>query len=442
MIGKPGDVLYFYGGQLYGIDEYGNDISPQLQSSQLAHIDHVPYIHLNGKVVHISKTQGDIHKSVILKQMNQNVAKLSLTSKNHVSGELLPPFSTNFKDYFELWGYQNYGMARLLTREEATKYTNISQSQFTDAALYMEIIHHPTICHPKIERDYLGRLYPSVGASSSLLPLQERHLRTLFSNLYTARFTVKDGKVFRYGSSIKEKKYYECYPNLSGIPNGTYEFYHGKAYQIFASGITKELPKDHPLYIFNFERIQLLYNLGIEFLTFYEPKTKNQSFMPSRYVYYRHGDLYTMGNPLMHKDDATLLNFIQQEYLRQQNTPSYRPHIPFDDSGAPINQHGEIKVDFIKQYGITIPSKQYLVLGDNYAMSADSRDFGFVPEENIRGVPIFIFYPFGKRFGCPLQAHYPFFNSPRSVIWCIALIAFVLWRIHHHKHYILPVKIK
>ena len=43
--------------------------------------------------------------------------------------------------------------------------------------------------------------------------------------------------------------------------------------------------------------------------------------------------------------------------------------------------------------------KQYLALGDNSKSSADSRDWGHVPQENIVGKAVFVFYPFGKHFG-------------------------------------------
>lgn len=439
LIGKPGDILYFYGGKIYGIDENNNDISGILQPPHLSHIEHIPYIHLHGKIIQPLKATEGIYTPTILKQMNESVAKIGINTQSKVSGELLPPFNAKVTDYFDLWGFKNYGMARLLTKEEVKKYTNTPQSHLPEASLYMEIIHHPTVRYPKIERDHLGRLYPSVGISSSVLPLKEEHLKTLFSNLYTARFIVKDERVHRYGSPLKGSRYQ---PKLVGIPNGTYEFYYGKAYQVFVSGITKELPTNHPLYQFSTQRIQLFYNLGIEFATFYAPTAKEQNLLPSRYVYYRHGDLYAMGAPLMTKEDTTLLTFIQQDYLKQQNAPSYRPHLPFDDAGAPVHHDGKVNSSFIRQYGITVPPKHYLTLGDNYAMSADSRDFGFVPEENIRGVPTFIFYPFGTRFGFPIQIHYPFLNFPRSVIWCLALVAFSLWYIYYRSSYKLPIKIE
>ena len=54
-------------------------------------------------------------------------------------------------------------------------------------------------------------------------------------------------------------------------------------------------------------------------------------------------------------------------------------------------------------HGLHIPEKMYLALGDNHAMSLDSRIFGFVPEENLQGTPILLFWPPGERFGVPPQ---------------------------------------
>lgn len=47
----------------------------------------------------------------------------------------------------------------------------------------------------------------------------------------------------------------------------------------------------------------------------------------------------------------------------------------------------------------TIPEGSYVALGDNSANSADSRYWGFVPEEAVIGKAIFIYYPFTKRWG-------------------------------------------
>jgi signal peptidase I len=46
---------------------------------------------------------------------------------------------------------------------------------------------------------------------------------------------------------------------------------------------------------------------------------------------------------------------------------------------------------------VIVPPGNYFVLGDNSAESHDSRFWGHVPVRNIRGRPLFIFHPFGRR---------------------------------------------
>lgn len=46
-----------------------------------------------------------------------------------------------------------------------------------------------------------------------------------------------------------------------------------------------------------------------------------------------------------------------------------------------------------------VPANSFVALGDNSANSADSRYWGFVPQESVIGRAIFIYYPFTKRWG-------------------------------------------
>lgn len=48
---------------------------------------------------------------------------------------------------------------------------------------------------------------------------------------------------------------------------------------------------------------------------------------------------------------------------------------------------------------VTLGPKQYYAMGDNSYNSSDSRYWGPVPEENIVGRPLFIYYPFTRRWG-------------------------------------------
>ncbi len=416
LIGKPGDSLYFYGGKIYGIDKEGNDITHELQIEGLAKIDHIPFIQMEGKIEAKPSSYAGIYSPVTLLQMNQPVAKLFLNEAFKPQGEMLV---ADVKEYSELWGFKNFAMARLLTKEEA----NISNGD--EALLYLELKHSPSLSDVSFGQDPFGRLRPLLGITTSLIPLNETHLKEIFQNLYTARFVVKNGVAKRYG--IEEVNFdYPALPKLSGIPNGTYEFYEGKAYAVAFGGVLKELAADHPLYTFTPERVQLLYNLGIEFNTHYAPSSRGSNLSPNRYSYFREGNLYLMGVPILKKDEATLTKFLEKE--------KEKPH-PFIDQGAPLDKEGKLDTDYIKKYGITVPEKMYLVLGDNHAMSADSRDFGFVPEENLRGGPDFIFWPPGSRWGAPNQPAYTLFTLPRVLVWgsCgLILAAYILYRRRKH----------
>ena len=47
----------------------------------------------------------------------------------------------------------------------------------------------------------------------------------------------------------------------------------------------------------------------------------------------------------------------------------------------------------------TVPPDSYIALGDNSANSQDSRYWGTVPAQDVVGRPLFIYYPFTKRWG-------------------------------------------
>jgi signal peptidase I len=445
MIGTPGDILYFYGGQIYGIDATGRDISFPLQLDSLSSIDHIPFIDFDRKLLLPPNPVNGIYSPVYIYQMNEPVVKLYVTPSGQVHGEMVNPPQVHaqgappVEDYGDLWGFKNFGMARMLTKEQVKNLTDQNPADMPEGFLYLEIRHHPTLTGVKLIRDEMGRLRPSIGMSTSIIPLGESHLKDIFDNMYTARFEVKNGKAFRYGMDPKAAASNIFLPVLPNVPDGCYEFYEGIGYQVLWGGITKVLPDSHPLYRITPATVQLFFNLGIEWDTRFSPQVKNQRLVPARYAYFREGELFLLGVPIFLKGDLELADYLAREQARAKASNPQAPYKPFEDLGPPI-KNGTIDIDFVRQNGILVPSDMYLVLGDNHAMSADSREFGFVPQQNLRGAPSLIFWPPGNRLGFPNQPSYPFLNGPRTFVWVLAALSITLGTIYWRRRNALPLK--
>jgi signal peptidase I len=418
LMGKPGDILYFYGGQLYGINHQGKEITAFRNPEWMQSLEHIPFIRFDGHVETSGLKQG-VFNSATFFQMNKPLAKLYLSPLGTVSGELVAD-KAGISQYSDLWGMKNFAMARLLTPEEAEQFYPGSTHDIGKGILYLELSHHPNVQNATLIRDEMNRLRPDFGLHTSLLALTEEHVKQIAKSLITCRFVVDHGVAYRYGMKVKKPSTVSYLPRLPDVPDGTYEIQNGKAYKVMWGGVTRELPSNHPLYRNDPERVQLLYNLGIELVNFYGP-AKNSRLHPSRYAYFRNHDLYLLGAPVVKKDDPALTLFLKKEYQKQSISTSVRPYLPFDDAGPPLTDEGKIDVDFIRKYGLVIPDGMYLALGDNHAMSADSRQFGFVPEDNIRGGPSFLFWPPGPRWGRPSQPPYPHLTVPNVLVICGAL---------------------
>ncbi len=439
LMGKPGDILYFYGGQIYGIDKEGRNISSSLQSVE---IEHIPFLKWEGQItIPPRPSTGGIYSPIIVHQMGHPVAVLNASQLGKVQGRLLPltnihdALSPSPADYSELFGFGNFAMARLLQPNEMPK--DFDASLIDKGLLYLELSHHPSLQRLTLVRDLQQRHRPAFDCSLSYLPLDKVLLQNLFKALYTSRFIVKDGLMHRYGMSKDEWKYTSFFPNLDDVPDGTYEFIAGKAYQIGFEGLSKELPLDHALYTFSLERVQLFFNLGIECNTLFAPSKGIATLRPARYAYFREGDLFVMGQKLLSRGHPFLLRFLEIEYEKTTQQPRY---IAFTDCGPPYLPDGSLNIDRIKRYGLLIPERSYLALGDNHAMSGDSRVFGFVPQENLRGGPFWIFWPLGERWGEPHQPPYPWLTLPTVTVWVALIVIMGSWWFIRRRRTRLPVK--
>lgn len=407
LIGKPGDTLYFYGGEIYGVDREGHELTELRDPTWFQTLEHIPFIRFDGKAHTPSAPLQGVFSPVTFTQMNEPVAKLTTHATGAVSGELIPR-GISGKDYFDLWGFKNFAMTRLLSPTVAKQLHPLQMTHWPSAPLYLELTHHPSLQHAHLGRDEYGRFRPLFSTSVSLLPLNQEKIDVLMSHMTTCRFIVKDGVAARYGSSFHQRA---SLPPMKGVPDGTYEIQNGLAYRISWGGLSTRLPPDHPLLSRDLSHVQLLYNLGIELDTHYQPSAKGACYTPSRYAYFRNQELYLLGAPLFQAGDPTLSLFFQKE--REQEHP-------FIDAGPPMID-GKLDIAFIRQFGIKVPDRMYLVLGDNHAMSADSRHFGFVPQDNLRGKAGFLFWPSGSRWGLLSQATSPL-HVPTMAVWGFFLV--------------------
>jgi signal peptidase I len=440
-IGKPGDTLYFYGGKIYGIDSDGNEIHDLLDAPWMDNLEHIPFIKFEGKLV-----PAHDKSSLLLYQSGKPLGKISFLHDGSLSGEIfdgkiwkkdklfpskrLP--KTSIQSYRDFFGFKNYALARLLTKKEVINYSHASLKDAEENDLYLELRHSPSLSHLSSldQRNISSSSLPYISWSTSILPIAKSDLQTIMGNMYTARFVVKDGYAIRYSYENRTPEHHPQNPSFPTIPNGTYEFYHGKAYSIGWGGVATLLAEDHPLYDTSPLHVQTLYNLGIEMHTAFSPHHKNQNYYPSRYAYYREGALHLLGAQLFDKDHPTL----QALHEKEKNAS-----MPFIDHGPPLNKDRSFDKKFISMYGLHIPKESYFLLGDNHAMSSDSRDFGFVPEKDIRGSAGPLLWSPGPRWGHPSHPHFSWITPSTCIVWAIFIIVATLSYLYARKKEQYPI---
>jgi signal peptidase I len=442
LIAKPNDSVYFYGGKVYVVDKDGNLDLDLLNSPWMKGLEYIPFLQFEGIVSSGASNQ------IMFKQMNMPLGKLTVSDSGDISGEVfngkewikddpLQKSHDGINSYSDFIGIRNYAMARLLTKQQLE--SSPENEGLPEGELYLELRHNPSLTNPKPIFLREGRgMGVMMKPYKSIISLQQKHLDAIMDHMYTARFVVKDEVAHRY--SLEDISSYDKGVRFPKIPDGTYEFYYGVAYKIGFGGIASKLPAEHPLYVHSAENIQRLYNLGVEVSSYYDPQAGNQSRFPQRYTYFKKGDLFLLGAPALKHDDPVLIKFNERELERESKATVKKPYVAFKDHGAPMKSDGTLDVDFIRTYGMKIPEGHYLVLGDNHAMSSDSRVFGVVPEKNLQGAPSLILWPPGDgRLGAPEQKPYPIFNLSRLMIWGIALVIFFTWYMWHRNRLKKPI---
>ena len=389
VIGKPGDTLYFYGGQVWGMDAEGKEIHSFRNTPGTAHLEHIPFRNFEGQVRSLLAAETGHSCGITCQHMGFPVARIAPDplGKIHYSTfcqqQWLPQSEQALA---ELWGIGNYAMARLLTQEQLLKLKPALEGQLERGILYLELRHSPRLLPQK-----LPITPPVMEWQSSYLPLQREHLERLMSGMTSSRFWVKNGFVYRTKDGVGQPVRQSF--TMPHVPDGAYEFDRGKVLGIGWGNHCRRLPRAHPLYSREAKHIQTLFNQGIELSREYHPDHLPHPRYPKRYAYFRNGDLYVLGKSIFSKDDPALEEFLIWEEWLEETVPHYRG---FVDRGPPL-KGGKLDKQFLSRHGLRVPEGQYLLLGDNHASSRDSRVFGFVPEENLRGVPTAILWPWNGR---------------------------------------------
>ena len=88
--------------------------------------------------------------------------------------------------------------------------------------------------------------------------------------------------------------------------------------------------------------------------------------------------------------------------------PLDEPYVHFlfpPDDPALRPEDGASDFDVRRQYGpVTVPAGQYFMMGDNRDNSQDSRYWGFLPREYVKGKALFVYFSFAEEPGGPLSA--------------------------------------
>lgn len=400
-----GDLVYFYGGGVYILDQKGQTHILPAESLPLMGLEVVPLIDLRGRLKERSDAKGARRFAVTSFgiELTTNCAKR--VGDDREAQTPLP------------WGMDRYAQVGLVPRLGVPYH---AREQFPlDADWWLEIYHHPRWGAKKVLIDEQSYPIPEVASLSlSYLPLHNEALERLRSGLYTARFRVQGGFAQRIEANDSQGV------PVPNVDDGDFEVQDGRVYRIGFGGNATRLEMSHPLA--QLPLLPTLFNAGTDFALEQLRLVGNASTLPRRFAYFREGALHVMNRQIFDAHDPLLKRFCAIELDMQKR---YYSHSPFIDQGPPPIIDQQLDEAWMRARALQIPMGHTLLLGDNHARSGDSREFGFVPETNIQGTPLFTFWPLSSAKKCLKRPEPPHWTLYRQAVWAIAIASAVGYRI-------------
>jgi signal peptidase I len=348
-MGKPGDQVFFYGGRIYQTQQRLRPQQDPYAKSTLEDLEHIPYLYPYFPAIKEGK-QWNLHYLG---------SHLMSFEESHFGSDAL---NATFMASKSLFGMLNFAQVKLILPDQVSnEFLPKRQEKDPSTQAYLQVLYikDPSTSSSTLLRSS-GTDYIQLPLEAFYLPLVKEQIAQLWKGIYTSRFKVYQGKA--YGLATDPLLPSQEGVPLPNIPDGCYEFLKGRAYQIDWGNRTSLLPESHPLYDqHSLKRLQWLFQFGLAIHPRYAPSADNPHF-PTRYIYWRHGELCLFNQPLS----------FPQHYIPTD----------FQDSGLPDDPSQWLSLE-----------NGFLALGDNHAQSADSRIFGLVPPENIQGTLIAMVWP-------------------------------------------------
>ena len=124
------------------------------------------------------------------------------------------------------------------------------------------------------------------------------------------------------------------------------------------------------------------------------------------------------GDTLEVKDNLVYINGEpegEQEFIKKRFDPESGFYVNYYQITKPdgreytIRKFDERSSRYANFGPVVVPDDHLFMMGDNRDNSADSRYWGYMPEDNVVGQPLVIYFSWDK--------HKPFFNLPAAIRW-------------------------